>query len=597
MSPETAAKKFKRALLCHKKGQLDRAAGLYRKVLQHNPEQCESLQLLSSILRDQGEYEEAENLIQRALSVQPESEELHNTRGRLLKSLGNLEEAKEEFETAIDCNPAFADAYNNLGTVLDELGEHDRAADCCRRATELNPEFAAAHNNLGLALMHGEHYEEAEDAYSRACELKSPNPGARSNLAVCYMEQNRLSDAEKVLLDARSGGNASSRMQNNLAKVYNLQGRFEESVVVCEQALEDDPDNVRLWNNLGTALMGSGDYQRAMDSFDRAIELAPTNPEPHLNRALLRLLLDEWKEGLREYRWRFRTAGKPHYPDDFSVEMWDDPDETPESLLVWAEQGVGDEAQFFGLIPRLKDRGIEPILECCPRMVPLLRRSFPDLTVCRRRENAIPEKACEKEFTHHIPLLSVLSMVKTDPGEVEVGDYLTPNNVLANKLRKRYEGPGTKLLVGVSWRSGNTQEGPRRSMAITDLAPLLAAKGVTGVNLQYGETYEDRRRLQRETGIELIHDSSVNPLENLDRFAAQVAAMDLVISIDNSTVHFAGALGVETWTLLPEVPDWRWGVEGQKTHWYKKMTLFRQKSGDGWPEVIERVKERLEAKV
>jgi len=149
------------------------------------------------------------------------------------------------------------------------------------------------------------------------------------------------------------------------------------------------------------------------------------------------------------------------------------------------------------------------------------------------------------------------------------------------------------VLVGISFRSGNSQEGSKRSVGLEYWGPILKVGGARFVNLQYGECSRQLQVAYERFGVEVLKDERIDPFRALESFAAQVAAMDVVISVDNSTVHFAGALGVEVWTMLPTVPDWRWGLEGDRTQWYPTMRLFRQAERGEWKPVISRVAREL----
>ena len=165
-----------------------------------------------------------------------------------------------------------------------------------------------------------------------------------------------------------------------------------------------------------------------------------------------------------------------------------------------------------------------------------------------------------------------------------ISDEKQPDQFLSEYKRNR-----ESLLVGISWKSVNVQEGPKRSVGLEQWGPILNVTGVRFVSLQYGECSRELQAVYDRFGIEVLKDEKVNPLISLESFAAQVAAMDLVISVDNSTVHFAGALGIDVWTMLPSEPDWRWGLKGDKTRWYSTMRLFRQEKRGNWEPVISKI--------
>ena len=216
-------------------------------------------------------------------------------------------------------------------------------------------------------------------------------------------------------------------------------------------------------------------------------------------------------------------------------------------LLLWGEQGVGDEIQFAGLIPDALRTGNSIVLDCDPRLKPLFARSFPE------------------------------SYLKADPIETE---------------RFRTRCSDGRRLIGLAWQTGNTQTGRKRSIDLAQLAPLFAQPGIRWISLQYGD-FNSLEEQAAAAGVPLLIDRSVDQLANIDLFAAQIAAMDQVITIDNSTAHLAAALGLPVWLLLPFAADWRWLQSREFSPWYPTMRLFRQPQLGDWAAVIESVQSAL----
>jgi hypothetical protein len=171
--------------------------------------------------------------------------------------------------------------------------------------------------------------------------------------------------------------------------------------------------------------------------------------------------------------------------------------------------------------------------------------------------------------------------------------YIAPQEEQRAQFRSEYKADGNAVLVGISFRSGNSQEGPKRSIGLECWGPILKVEGARFVSLQYGECSRQLQAAYERFGVDVLIDERIDHFKDLESFAAQVAAMDVVISVDNSTVHFAGALGVKVWTMLPFVPDWRWGLESDRTHWYPTMRLFRQQERGKWGPVVSRIAREL----
>jgi ADP-heptose:LPS heptosyltransferase len=223
------------------------------------------------------------------------------------------------------------------------------------------------------------------------------------------------------------------------------------------------------------------------------------------------------------------------------------------------------------------------VLDCDTRLQPLFARSFPAAEVVSGLDPARPSP---ENIAAQIPSGSLPSLFRTshEAFACTTSPYLIADPAAKATLRRRYR--DGRRLVGLAWHTKNKQSGSTRSINLSTLAPLFAAPGIRWISLQYG----DHRALQSQAAAasaQLLIDPEIDQFTNIDSFAAQIAAMDLVITIDNSTAHLAGALGLPTWVMLPFAPDWRWLLDREDSPWYPGMRLFRQPSTDDWPSVVE----------
>ena len=232
-------------------------------------------------------------------------------------------------------------------------------------------------------------------------------------------------------------------------------------------------------------------------------------------------------------------------------------------------------------------RSIDVILESDARLVPLFARSFPSVTCIAKGDT-------NQAFDFHIPSGGLGGLLRPDFGSFpDRESYLIAAPDQRSLLRDRYLDYGMGPLIGITWYSKSLFDGMESQLTLSGLRPLLETPGVAFIDLQYGDTGEEREAFLKETGIQIIHDGQVDQMVDLDAFAAQIAAMDLVLSIDNSTVHMAGALGVPTWVMLRTVPYWCWGLDRDDSLWCPSMRLFRQKTRGDWRDVVERVAREL----
>ncbi len=566
---------------------------LCRQVLQKVPHQVDAMQLLAALLSRRGQYTEAVQLLREAIRQAPGHAHIHNNLGIALHKLERSHEAVSEFSKALQIQPDFAKAHNNLGVVLMKLGRPDEAIIACRQAISIQSDFKEAYNNLGLALKKKGELGNAITSYEKAISLDPEYSGALSNLGMVLIAQGRFEEAIRNLQKAVSLVPDSAEFRDNLGVLFNRQGRFEEAVCASEKAIAMRPSFVEAHNNLGTALMELGRFSDANNAFEKAIAIDPECAEAHHNRSLVLLLMAQFEQGWAEYEWRWKHAGFSTPLRPFSQQWWNGSVESVTKLLVWAEQGIGDEVQFSGLIRHILARGIHVVVECDCRLVPLLRRSIPGTTIVERSDPPV-SLLKDPSITHQIPMVSIPRVLGLSPNSMCFQNpFLDPDEKLRDRFHSEYKMDGAPVLVGISFRSGNSQEGQKRSIGLECWGPIFKAEGARFVNLQYGECSRELRAAYERFGVEVLKDERIDPLTDLESFAAQVAAMDLVISVDNSTVHFAGALGVKVWTMLPTTPDWRWGLEGDRTRWYLTMRLFRQTERGDWKPVISRVAKEL----
>jgi tetratricopeptide (TPR) repeat protein len=597
ISGMTVDQALDKAFSCYNNTNMPQTEQLCRLVIQKVPCQVDAMQLLCLVLSQQGRYAEAEKLLRQAITQAPEYPQLYNSLGIVLHRMDRADEAVPEFRKAIELRSDYAKAHNNLGVALIKLDRFDEAAAACMEAIRLQSDFKQAYNNLGLALKEKGDLKEAIAAYEKAVKLDLQYSEAISNLGMALIAQGNLNEAEINIRKAVELAPNSAELCNNLGVLFNRQGRFEEAIAASEKSININPYYLESYNNLGTALMELGRFSQATAAFEKAISIDAKRAEPHHNYSLVLLMTGQLERGWEEYEWRWKHSGFSTPLRPFPQKRWSGSLDDVGKLLVWGEQGIGDEVQFSGLIRHIVAKGINVIVECDKRLAPLLQRSLADTMIVKRRDPP-SDVLKDASITHQIPMCSIPRVLGW-PMNVKSfsSSYLLADKSHRDRLRSQYKADKKLLLVGISWRSGNSQEGAKRSIDLKYWDPILKVAGVRFVNLQYGECSKQLQESYQRSGVEILKDEKINPLTDLESFAAQVAAMDLVISVDNSTVHFAGAIGTNAWTMLPTVPDWRWGLESDITGWYPTMRLFRQKDRGKWEPVISKVAEELKSLV
>jgi tetratricopeptide (TPR) repeat protein len=552
------------ALRHHQAGQLTEAEKLYQQILEIDSYHADSLHLLGMIAFQAGRHESAIVLIGKAIAINPGQAAYHSNLGTVFQAQGNLDNAMRCYDRALALQPDLAQTHYNLGNAFHSQEKLDEAAACYGRALALRPSLAEAHYNLGNILQAQGKLQEAVASYEQALEIDPKKFEARHNL-----------------------GNA-----------LQLQGKLDEAATCYRKALAASPDYAKAHFSLGSVSHSLGNLDGALAEYETALALQPDFAEAAFSKSLAQLVRGEFAAGWRGYEWRWQT--KEHSPPmrRYSQPLWRGEKLASGQLLLWGEQGIGDEIMFAGLIPDAIRTGNRCILDCEARLKPLFARSFPSIDiVCSRGDDPgrdHPGRDQALQVAAHLPSGSLPGLFRANEGAFAAtrSPYLVADPAEGEQFRSRYS--DGRRLVGLAWYTNNRKSGRTRSIDLSLLAKLFARTDLRWISLQYGD-HDDLRKQAETAGAPLLIDRSVDQLTNLDRFAAQIAAMDMVITIDNSTAHLAGALGVPTYVLLPVAPDWRWLQGREDSPWYPTLRLFRQPSRGDWQSLVQGVENALSA--
>ena len=586
-------------------GKLEEAAVCYKQALALKPDLAEAQMNLGAVLQAQGKFEEAEALFRRALALRPDLSEAHVNLGNTLQAQGKLEEAVASHERALALKPEYAEACFNLGNTRQAQGKLDEAVASYRRALALKPGAADVHGNLGNALLAQEKLDEAVASYERALALKPDYAEACYNLGNARQAQDKLEAAAACYERALVLKPQLPEAHYNLGNTRQAKDRLEEAEACFEQALALRPEYAEAHYNRGCVLEALGRLEEALASIARALEIKPDYAQARFGHALAQLLSGDFTTGWRNYESRWQSKDHQTPMRAYPQPPWTGEKLNSGRLLLWGEQGVGDEIMFAGLLPDAIRTGNRIVLDCDPRLKPLFARSFPGIEVVSGLDSKLNSGLCtevasgsgpgpcmEEEIAAHLPTGSLPQLFRRNEAAfaAATSPYLKADSLARERFRARY-GDG-RPLIGLAWHTRNKETGRKRSIDLslfTSLpAPLFALSGIRWISLQYGD-FDALEEQAAAAHAPLLIDRTVNQFADMDLFAAQVAAMDLVITIDNSTAHLAGALGVPVWVLLPFAADWRWLKTRADSPWYPTMRLFRQPKPGDWASVIESV--------
>jgi tetratricopeptide (TPR) repeat protein len=490
--------------------------------------------------------------------------------------------------------PEHAVAHARAAALLHEQGRDTKAMHHIQQALALSPSdevdaiifpLLARQADILLQDLHLTH----------AWFQEHPNYSRLQLLALALIKQEHFDEAEQLItraLEHPDYGQHSQWLLLTLAYCYYCLRHFHESIACCQLVVETTPNNRDALYNLGNNYNKLAQYGRAIDYYNKVLEFYPDDIDAHHSLAALMLKLGNFKQGWKhsEWRWAKSLANQVH---NFNIPEWNGESLAAQRLLVWSEQGVGDQIMFASTLPDLLKQTQAVAWECDPRLVPLLNRSMPSVNFIEKSLSSTGKPVLKlwPSSDFHIPAGSLGKILRDDISKFpNLKSYLKADSARTAIIRNDYEQrfPG-KLLVGISWRGGTSAGTNKydRSLRCSEMQPLTKLTNTQFINLQYGDTQEDRSNLE-SLGLHIYNDPEIDPLLNLDDQAAQISALDLILSVDNTTVHLAGALGVQAYVLLPKDPDWRWGLERDDSYWYPSLKLIRNTEPDNWIKTIEK---------
>lgn len=478
-----------------------------------------------------------------------------------------------------------SDSWNNFGIVGSMIPSDDGGVSFAGE----HPEMGGLYRRL-RACLDGEDFDGASAAIERMLALQPSQCNTLLDLAANYGERRKPRQAESVLRGILRANPDDYATWSNLGLAMLGQDRLDEAMECFERAKRLQPRLAVAHVNMGNLLVRLGRHAEAMEAFDQALEIDPQIPLARTNRALTLLHLGRFTEGWKEYRWRYRWQGSLAWDlrQRFAQEPWDGRPLDGRRILIYGEQGAGDILQLIRYVPMVVRRGGRVLLEMYEPLVRLLRR-MPGV------EAVVPPGVrwgAVAEYSSIMDLPDVFATTaQTIPAEVP---YLDADPADIHVWRQRLEGfKGMK--VALVWAGGDaTADNPRRSLDATLLRPLLEIPAVAFFSLQLGRG-DDVNAL----GADAARLTDLSPhLRDYADTAAALSQMDLLISVDTSTAHLAGAMARPTWTMLmKQGVDWRWLDDREDCPWYPTMRLFRQTTEGDWPGVIRRVAEALRAHV
>lgn len=578
LEPSHADAHYLLGLLQEGRGELDGAIRHMRQALESKPDFVFAWRDLCRVSFQTGRIEEALEYWRRFAGFEPNNPEMHNIIGNACFGAKRYADALACFDLAIKVAPDRAEAHFNRGTALKELGRYDEALGCFERAIGLKGDLVEAHNNRGNVLQQLRRFSEALASYGRALDLR---PDAADVLCNCGNALHELERYEEAL----ASFDRALTLRGEFADAYYNRGntlkqmlRFEEALASYDRAIALAPQLAAAFNNRGLVLHELSRLDAAAESYRRALALEPDNADAHWNLSLTLLLQGDFAAGWREYEWRWRRTEVKDVVRVREQPLWlGESDLHGRTILLHAEQGLGDTIQFCRYVPRVAALGANVVLEVQPALVPLLGQVEGVARLVGRGEE-LPAYDC------HCPLLSLPLAFKAGVADITGRPYLRVPSARGSAW-EAILGERSIPRIGLVW-SGSTghQNDRNRSIPFAEFRRIFQ-RGISYHCLQKEIRPADRAMLAEYPEIRTFEAE----LRDFADTAALIAQMDLVITVDTSVAHLAGAMGKETWVLLPFMPDWRWLLQRTDSPWYDSVRLFRQPAAGDWQAVLDEV--------
>lgn len=604
------------AVALYNAGRLAEAEPLFRAVLQAHPSQPAAMHLLGVICVRTGRIQEGLDRLVRSVSTRPNDAEFRRNLGTALRTAGRISEACDSYRVSLSLNQD-PDTMVDLTNALLDLEQYSQAAQFARQAVQLAPtssparvalgsvllgtdrldealielqqavnldsESFQAHLRLGMALYHQARYREARESFMQANTLMPGDAGTMNQIGFTFEKENDFAEAERwfskvVALNLQNADGLEQR-----ANAMQRLGRLEEAVEMYERAMKQNPNMRR--TGLANTLFRLSRTDEAIEHYQKMLQRHSRFPLTHMQYAMALLRKGRYQEGFVEFDWRWKCPTQHAPPRDYPQPLWRTQNITGQRVFIYPEQGFGDTiltARYLPKILELKPASL--ILECPDTLTDLFRRSFPEVQTVRAGDTP--------EFDLHaavfdLPLIFGTTL-ETIPAKVP---YLQADTVKAGQWKSRL-GDGPEIKVGLVWGGSPINPGDRdRSMPLSVMAPLtsVGASLVRFINLQKGPAAAQLSIAPAGLKIEDYTDD----LRTFDDTAALIECLDLVIAVDTSVAHLAGALARKVWIPFPFAWYWLYLERRSDSPWYPTMRLFRQTKRGDWSSPMEQIAAEL----
>ena len=567
-------------------GQLVDAYTAYSKATELNPNYADGFNNLGILLQNQGRVNDAITYYAKALAIRPDYVEALNNMGVALHEQGKMADAIRTYKKVLAIKPDYAEAYYNMGTAFKDQRELDGAVKAYKKALAIKPDYLEALNNIGATFKEQGKMDEAIGAFINAVSLDPNNIGAYYNMGICLKSQRKLDKAVEAYIKVVNIKPDHTEAHYNMGVALQEQGRLDTAIEAYTKALAIKPYYAEAYCNMGLALADQGKLEEAIKAYNKSLSIEPNYADAHCNLGYALLAAKNFHQGFKHHEWRWKTKTRVDYFLKSAKPIWDG--ENNQRVLVWGEQGIGDEIMFSSVILDLYAASLQVLVKCDERLIPLFKRSFPADIAYFSKSKPVPED----KYDFHIPVGSLpLTFRKSQECfRKNASGFLKCDMPKAERIKTLLKHKNGGKIIGISWKTKSVlKNASNRDVKLAELAKALDRSNTQLLCLQYGDVFDEIEAVRRDFGINVTQFGEIDNMSDIDGLASLIMACDQIVSTTNATVHLAGALGAKVTALLPFSPRWIWGT-GYESFWYETVTPLKQKSHHNWDNVLENLR-------
>ena len=596
-----------------KKGELEEAQKLYEAILKNLSNNIKAQQGLDTLnyptqnhiiqnppqevidqlvaLYNQGQVTTVIKQAEALTAQYPDALIVWNILGASRAQVGTLDEAIEAYKKCILLKPDYADAHNNIGVALRNQGKLNEAIEAYKKAISFKPDYAGAYSNMGVALKDQEKFDEAIEAYKKAILIKPDYAEAYDNMGVALKNKGKLDEAIEAYKKAISLNPMHFKAYYNMGNALKYQGELEEAIKFFNKALAVKPDYADAYNNMALTLLYQDKMEEAIEACKKSISLKPDYAEAHHNLGITLLRSGKLKEGLDQLEWRWKNpeflSTKERH---FLQPQWDGIENLHDKrIMIWCEQGIGDTLNWSSCLHLVASKAKHCILECQEKLVPLLKRSFPNVEIKAEDRSRDVER---DDFDYHLPMGSLykhfLDDIIKDP---KPDAYLVPDPDRVNYWKERLKSLGKGPYIGIAWKSSVTSH--YRSLhypSISEWSPVLTIPEVTFINLQYKDYAEDLAKVKDELGVTVHNFEDLDQFNNIDDVAALCSALDMVTTNHGTAPLISAGVGTSTKLANWKQSPWNTIINNPRG---PSVDIFERNTSEPWDNVFNLIQNEI----